>query len=58
MLNFKLEPVAGRIIHKAQTTFIEGRNVMNYVLALHETKREKIGVVLKIDFEKVYDKVY
>jgi hypothetical protein len=32
---------------------------MNGVMALHETKRGKeVGVILKIDFEKAYDKVH
>jgi hypothetical protein len=53
----RLDPVAGRLIHKAQTTFIHGRNIMNGVLALHEilheTKRKKqVGIILKLDFEK------
>jgi hypothetical protein len=32
---------------------------MNGVMALHETKRRReVGVILKIDFEKAYDKVH
>jgi hypothetical protein len=62
ILTIRLEPIAERIIHKSQIDFIKGRNVMNSVLTLHEiihgTKRKKkIGVVLKLDFEKAYDKV-
>jgi hypothetical protein len=58
-LTSRLELVASRIIHKAQTTFIKERNIMYSVLSLHETKKsKKIGVVLKIDFEKAYDKVH
>jgi hypothetical protein len=56
-LNLRFEPVAARIIHKDQTTFIQGRNIMDGVLALHEIlyetkRRRKGGVVLKLDFEK------
>jgi retron-type reverse transcriptase len=59
----RLEPLADKIIHKAQYAFIKGRNIMNSVLALHEimheTKRKKeVGVVLKLDFKKAYDKVH
>jgi hypothetical protein len=55
--------VAGRIIHKSQTAFLKGRNIINSVLALHEIlheikKNRKIEVVLKLDFEKAYDKVH
>jgi hypothetical protein len=54
---------ARRIIHKNQSAFLEGRNIMSNILALHEmlheTKRRKgLGVVLKLDFEKAYDKVH
>jgi hypothetical protein len=50
------------IIHKSQSAFLKGRNIMNSILALHEilhetTKNRKTGVVLKLDFEKAYDKV-
>jgi hypothetical protein len=56
-----LEPIAEKIIHRNQSAFIGGRNIMNNILALHEivheTKRKKrIGVALKLDFEKAYDK--
>jgi hypothetical protein len=34
------EPIDGRIIHKAQTTFIKGRDIMTSVLALHEILHE------------------
>jgi hypothetical protein len=44
-LTIRLESVAGRIIHKSQTAFLKGRNIMNSILALHEILHEtkKIG---------------
>jgi hypothetical protein len=43
LLTMRLEPVAQRIIHKAQAVIIGGRNIMNTILALyeilHETKK-------------------
>jgi hypothetical protein len=63
VLTLRLEPIVGRLIHNSQTTFIHGRNIMNGVMALydilHETKRKReIGVILKIEFKKAYDKVH
>jgi hypothetical protein len=50
------------VVSKTQTTFIPGRNILEGVVILHETmhelnRRKKIGVILKLDFEKAYDKV-
>jgi hypothetical protein len=58
----RLAGVAQRVIHPTQSTFILGRNIMEGVIILHETihelhKKKKSGVILKIDFEKAYDKV-
>jgi hypothetical protein len=58
-----LESIVGRIIHKSQIAFLKGRNIMNSVLALHEILHEtknkrKVGVELKLNFEKAYDKVH
>jgi hypothetical protein len=45
VLTLRLEPIAEKIIHKTQSAFIGGRNIMNYILALHEilheTKKKK-----------------
>ena len=62
VLALRLEKVASRLILTTQSAFLKNRNIMNGVLALHEilheTKRRKeIGVILKLDFEKAYDKV-
>jgi hypothetical protein len=62
-LTLRLQVVADRIIHKSQAAFLPGRNIMNNILALHEILHEakgrrKEGIVLKVDFEKAYDKVH
>lgn len=61
-LTLRLEKVAGKLIHQTQTAFMKGRNIMNGVMILHEilheTKRKnQMGIILKLDFEKAYDKV-
>jgi hypothetical protein len=63
VMTIRLDPVAKRIIHKAQAAFIRGRNIINNVLTLHEILHETkrlgaVGVVLKLDFEKAYDKIH
>jgi hypothetical protein len=45
-----------------QITFVPGRNIMEGVVILHETihemhRKKMNGVILKLDFEKAYDKV-
>ena len=58
----RLAPVAQRVIHKSQTAFLKGRNILEGPIALmeiiHELKRTRgQGVILKLDFEKAYDRV-
>ena len=52
----------GKIINRCQTGFIKGRNILEGIMSLHEilhdTKiKKKDGLVLKLDFEKAYDKI-
>jgi hypothetical protein len=61
-LTLRIEKVVDKLIHTNQTAFMKGRNIMNGIMILHEilheTKRKKqVGIILKLDFEKAYDKV-
>jgi len=61
-LTIRLEAVADKLIHNTQIAFMKKRNIVSGIMCLHEilheTKRRKeIGVILKIDFEKAYDKI-
>jgi hypothetical protein len=54
--------VAHNVVRPTQTVFMPGRHILEGVLILHETihelHRKKLdGVLLKLDFEKAYDKV-
>lgn len=51
--------VANRVIRPSQTAFLPGRYIIVILHeAIHEIKRRKQkGVMLKLDFEKAYDKV-
>jgi hypothetical protein len=58
----RLNTVADHVVCPSQTDFMQGRNILDGVAILHETVHElhskKLnGVILKIDFEKAYDKV-
>ena len=62
VLTIRLELLADKLILKTQSAFLKERNIMNGIMALHEilheTKRKnEVEVVLKLDFEKAYDKV-
>ena len=61
-LMLRLESVLERIINREQTAFLKGRNIvegtMSFHEILHDTKvKKKDGLVLKLDFEKAYDKI-
>jgi phosphate starvation-inducible protein PhoH len=58
----RINLIAYKVISPTQTAFMRGRNILEGVVILHETVHElhpkKLnGVILKIDFEKAYDKV-
>jgi hypothetical protein len=58
----RLTALADNVVRQSQTAFMPGRNILEGVVILHETihelhKKKRNGVVLKLDFEKAYDKV-
>src|SRR5215216_4894928 len=58
----RLNSVADNVVSPSQTAFMQGRNILDGVVIMHETIHElhskKLnGVLFKIDFEKAYDKV-
>jgi hypothetical protein len=60
--NDRISEVASKVVRLTQTAFMPGQNILEGVVVLHETihelYRNKIdGVMLKIYFEKAYDKV-
>jgi hypothetical protein len=57
-----LDPYGDKLFSIHQNAFIKGRNIMDVVLSLHEFMhhvhvKKQVGVILKIYFEKAYDKV-
>jgi hypothetical protein len=62
ILMLRFENCMSKIIHRCQSAFIKGRNIMDGVMTLHEILHDvkhnkRDGVILKLDFEKVYDKI-
>jgi hypothetical protein len=58
----RLTLVARKVIGQSQSTFLPGRNISEGVVILHETlhelrRKKQRGIILKMDFEKAYDKV-
>ena len=58
----RINSVADHVVRPTQAAFMQRRNILDGVVVLHETvhemHRKKLnGVILKIDFEKTYDKV-
>jgi len=62
LLNDRLIDVADRLISSNQTAYIKGRYILESVVAAHELihevhKHKDAGVILKLDYEKAYDRV-
>jgi hypothetical protein len=61
-LTVRANPVMSKLLLPCQTVFVKGRYITDGVMLLQEVLRENKfrkhqGVVVKIDFEKAYDKV-
>jgi hypothetical protein len=62
VLTNRIGLVADRIVSPSQTAFMHGRNILEGVIIIHESihelqKKMLDGVIIKLDFEKAYDKV-
>jgi hypothetical protein len=62
VLDNRLTPIACRTTKTAQLAFLPGRYILEGVVVLHETihelkRKKQNGIILKLDFEKAYDKV-
>jgi hypothetical protein len=57
----RLNSVANHVVQPSQTAFMQGRNILDGVVILHKgvhkLHTKKMNGILKLDFEKVYDKV-
>jgi hypothetical protein len=58
----RLKAIACRITKPSQSAFFPGRYILEGVVVLHETlhelkRKKQNGLILKLDFEKAYDKV-
>jgi hypothetical protein len=61
-LNSRLERICDRLFAPNQTSFVRGRYILESVVSAHETihdamKNKEKGLVLKLDYEKAYDRV-
>jgi hypothetical protein len=61
-LNNRLENICDRLLTPNQMTFVRGRYILESVVSAHEIlhdaiKNKEKGLVLKLDYEKAYDRV-
>jgi hypothetical protein len=62
VLTMRLTEVADFIVCKTQRFFLLGRNILDGVVILHGTlqhmtRKKRKGIIMKLEFEKAYDKV-
>jgi hypothetical protein len=58
----RLNTVVEHVVRPSKAAFMQGRNILDGVVVLHEAvhklhSKKLNGVILKLDFEKAYDKV-
>jgi hypothetical protein len=58
----RVAQIAHKVISPSKTIFLLERNIMEMVIVLHETihkihRKKQNSIILKIDFEKTYDKI-
>jgi hypothetical protein len=58
----RISTIAEKIVRPTQTAFMPGRHILEGVVILHETihelhRKKMDGVLLKLNFQKAYDKV-
>jgi hypothetical protein len=63
MLTSRLSGISDRLIDNNQIVFIRGRYILESVVIAHEIlysvhQKKQKGFVLKLDYEKAYDKAY
>ncbi|XP_028069140.1 uncharacterized protein LOC114271723 [Camellia sinensis] len=62
VLSSRLKVVLPKIINESQSAFIGGRRILDGILVANEIvygwkKKQKKGLILKLDFEKAYDSI-
>jgi hypothetical protein len=62
VLNNRIEALCGRLLGPNQTDFVRGRFILKSVVTAHEivhdaVKKGQKGMILKLDYEKAYDRV-
>lgn len=62
MLTLRLTSIMQKIVAPSQSAFIKGRYILESVVVAHElvhsiNKSREKGVILKLDYEKAYDRV-